>query len=301
LAAFFIVSSFSTTSKKMGVSSEEKIIQGLQNQVEKVAFFCSAEDASPDLAVHEIRKSFKRIVAFLKMFPGVFAEPISEQSKQLKVIARLLTEARESAVNLMLFDRIMEVQSELTSEKTERIKTQLEKENREQIDLLFVQNHILEKIAGLIEQLKALLLPLLAGKEIEVSDRLMLSYQKSFSLYSQLQGSYDPLQFHELRKLLKTLWYQFDVLTADQEATFFADSAELDKLTEMLGEDHDWYIFQQELQKETFPLEDEDKNILEKQIRDFRDSNFTQLEPGLEDFFLNPDKNFIEKLNRIQH
>ena len=90
----------------MAQEIEDKLIQAIQKQVEKVNYYCSAEYILPDLAVHEIRKSFKRIRALLEFYPESLSEILDDYSKQIKSLAKLLSLARESSVNVQLIEKL---------------------------------------------------------------------------------------------------------------------------------------------------------------------------------------------------
>ena len=73
---------------------EDRLVQAIQKQVEKVNYYCTAQYILPDLVVHEIRKSFKRIRALLKFYPESLDEALDVYSKEIKSLAKLLTPVR---------------------------------------------------------------------------------------------------------------------------------------------------------------------------------------------------------------
>ena len=46
----------------------KRLIETIVKQLERVEYFSSAENISPNVAVHEIRKTFKRLRALLKFY-----------------------------------------------------------------------------------------------------------------------------------------------------------------------------------------------------------------------------------------
>lgn len=283
----------------MNLSSKNILIQAILNQVEKVRLLSKDPDVLPDLLVHELRKSFKRLVAFLKFYPDEMNDIVSEHSKAIKTVARQLTHARESAVNLVLADRLLVPQLKLEEAMQNQLRDIFEAENRLAVQQLFEESGILKQIAELMQTIEKNLLPKLAEKNLPIQFPVQLtsSYLKAFEHFSQVQGSYDPVQYHELRKLLKTLYYQFEVATAGNEEAMLAESERLDKLTELLGEDHDWHIFQAELSKDIFSLSKSQRVVVEQKIQLFQEANFRDLKQGLENFFLDSSNNFLDKLS----
>ena len=64
-------------------TAEKRLIETITKQLERVDYFSSAENISPNVAVHEIRKTFKRLRALLKFysdFPDEFSPDFERSS-----------------------------------------------------------------------------------------------------------------------------------------------------------------------------------------------------------------------------
>jgi hypothetical protein len=64
----------------------KQLTETIAKQLERIEYFCTAENISPNLAVHEMRKTFKRMRALLRFynaFPEEFSPDFILQIKYL--------------------------------------------------------------------------------------------------------------------------------------------------------------------------------------------------------------------------
>jgi len=284
----------------MAKEIEDRLIQAIQKQVEKVNYYCSAEYILPDLAIHEIRKSFKRIRALLAFYPASWNEVLDDYSKQIKSLAKLLSPARESSVNLHLINKLGGGSTPFTQQKYREVKDLLSEENKRIVNELYAEKKIFSEIKSFVYEMEARLFGFLfhPSVRIDVLGQLSISYKKGYSLYSRIGDNYDPEIYHDLRKILKALGYQLDFTKIDQPKYFKLKSNALRKITEQLGEDHDWYIFQNEIKKDIYGLDSAEIEIVENQIRLIKEEEMQNLLPRMKRFFEeSPD--FFEEQIRI--
>ena len=282
----------------MAKGTEERLIQAIRKQTEKVTYFCLAENVLPDLTIHEIRKSFKRIRALLKFFPESVSETVQNYAKQIGGLAKLLTLARESTVNLQLFDKLCSESKLFTKQKCKELRVFFANENKRQITELISEKNILFKIKSFINDFETSLLRNLADPavKIDVLKQIYFSYDKGYNLFSEIGKKYDAVKYHKLRKVMKTLLYQLEFAKVDQPKYFKLKANTLRKIAEELGYDHDLFIFQSEIKNKIYNLNIDELRILEKQIKYLQESNFHKLFPRLKTFFKESPASFEKKI-----
>ena len=282
----------------MAQEIEDRLIQAIQKQVEKVNYYCSAEYILPDLAVHEIRKSFKRIRALLEFYPESLSEVLNDYSKQIKSLAKFLSPARESSVNVQLIDKLNTATGLISQQKYEEVKKLLIQENKKRINELYADKKIFREIKSFVYDIEARLYGMLfhPSVNIDVLKQITISYKKGCRLYSELEKGYNANLYHDLRKVMKALGYQLDFAKVDQPKYLKLKSNALRKITEQLGEDHDWYIFKNEIKKDIYNLERSDARLFDKQIRLIHEPELQKLLPRLKKFFEETPDSFEEKV-----
>ena len=127
-------------------SVEKRLILSLQSLIEKVVYFYTAENTSPDLAVHEIRKSFKRMRALLKFYADLPNSFSIECTLQINKYAKNLALLRESYVNIQLFDEIISKHIIISENKIGQVKEKLLAKNKILIEEQFIKKIDLKSI-----------------------------------------------------------------------------------------------------------------------------------------------------------
>ena len=68
--------------------------------------------------------------------------------------------------------------------------------------------------------------------QIQLAKQLVISYQKAYDCYQIIGNDSDGDEIHNLRKKLKRLWYQFDLIQYLHPRYFRLKSDQLNKITE---------------------------------------------------------------------
>ena len=285
----------------MAQDTENKLVTAFQKQTEKVIYFCSAENISPNLAVHEIRKSFKRLRALLYFYTDCPIDYPEKLKQAIKNAGKYLSPIRESFVNIQIFDRISGGNNLVPERKIKQAKDVFTEKNRIIVTTEFIENGLTKNILELMENFESEfeMLNRECPSSKQQKEQLSISFSKSFEIYRQLETEFTPEKLHDLRKILKRLWYQIDYIKYLHPRYFRLKSDQLNKITEQLGDDHDLFIFNYDLQQGEFELLPEELTILEKQVEHQRELNMHKLSPRLKQFFNEPPEIFDRKLERI--
>jgi CHAD domain-containing protein len=188
--------------------------------------------------VHSVRKRTKKLRALLRLIrPALGRDVYRAERARLGDAARQLAEAREAAVLLATFDRLLahyaehvgpdafgDVKSALSARPAPGASLD---QRRVAAELL---SHTLARTSdwqlvphgfGLIER------------------GLADTYAGARRAFARAYADGSSEDFHDWRKLTKDHWYHVRLLAPTWPVMFAALDAELDRLSELLGDDHD--------------------------------------------------------------
>jgi CHAD domain-containing protein len=279
----------------------KRLKEALGKQLEKVEYFSSVENVSPNLAVHELRKIFKRLRALLLFYNDYPENFPHDYRKQLAYFGRSISEIRESYINLQVFERISSGDLMVPERKLKLYKEFLTDKNKNLIDKGFfeVELYIPFLNFGKILTVKLDLFDLSQPTLFQVVKQLENSYQEAFDINGLIWEGSDPVLIHELRKKLKRLMYQFDFVRYIHPRFFRPKSYQLNRITEQLGEDHDLFVFLEDMKKDQHGFDAEELEIIENKIQYLREINHLKLFPRLKQFFADPPEEFDKKLESV--
>jgi CHAD domain-containing protein len=278
-----------------------KLEKAIARQVEKTEYFCTAENVSPNLAVHELRKTFKRLRAWLRFYrnlPGINAEQAIEE---IRHFGKDLAPLRESFVNINLFEKEMMGHQLIPERKMRIIRGVLISHNKLLTGESLYNNTICGKIRNFFSDFDTYLN---RGENIRISKliiyrELSSSYLKSFMRFKRLTDESPPEDFHSLRKKLKRLYYQLDFIRFIHPRYFKLKTDQLNRINDQLGRDHDLFVFIKEMSSEDYDFNSEELFILDKQVEYLRDLNRMKLYPRLKQFFIAVPEEFDQKVEQF--
>lgn len=279
----------------------KRLVEAIKKQLERIEYFSSAANVSPNLAVHEMRKSFKRLRALLLFYDEYPEEFPQEFCIQIKNYGRLLSVLRESYVNIQIFERLTENNNLIADRKIKTAKEKLQVKNREIIDNSFFCSEDFKNLLRFTKSLEqqVVLMEIDRPSQIQLAKQLVISYQKSFNCYQLVGNNSDGEEIHDLRKKLKRLWYQFDLIQYLHPRYFRLKSDQLNKITEQLGEDHDLFVFLNDLKNDNLGFDFSEIEIIENQVDHLREINLLKLYPRLKQFFNDPPSFFTQKMEQF--
>lgn len=278
----------------------KRLIFAIRKQNEKTGYFCTAENISPNVAVHEIRKSFKRIRALLHFYDEL-NEPLLPKFKQnIKQFGRELSTLRESFVNVQLFEREVTGNQLIAELKLKTARDELMNKNRQLLEERYMGNGLCESIRQMVDDFNAYLdnEPIVPPK-YNLFRQVIATYNLGYKIYRSMPAEQPPVEMHELRKKMKRLWYQLDFLRFMQPRFFRLKTDQLNHIAEHLGEDHDLHVFLEELKSVYLGFDKGEKQILENQVLHLRELNLLKLNPRLNQFFSESPEDFEVRMQKI--
>ncbi len=284
----------------MGQETGNRLITALQKQTEKVAYFCTAGNVSSNVAVHEIRKCIKRIGALLRFFPKAPGNFSPFYVNEFQKAGNLLSPVRESFSNIQIFDRITAGDKHIQERKIKQARELFQEKNRMRTEILIDKNDGFNTILNFVQKFDG---QLKRGTEHvtvkEIHLEICNSYNSGYHRYKQVELIANGNELHELRKKLKRLWYQVDFVKYMHPRYFRLKSDQLNMITELLGEDHDMYVFLQEIKSGIFEFDSNELLVLENLVEHQRELNLLKLNPRIKQFFNEFPEEFNLKMEKI--
>jgi len=284
----------------MGQDTGNRLITAIQKQTEKVAYFCTAGNVSANVAVHEIRKCFKRVRALLRFYPEKPSNLSLFFINEFQKAGNLLSPVRESFVNVQILERLTASDEHIQERKIKQVRELLLDKNRMRTEVLLDKNDGFNTIQNLVKKFDV---QLESGAELatvkQIYAEICNSYNLGFRLYNQTELITDGNELHELRKKMKRLWYQVDFVKYMHPRYFRLKSDQLNTITELLGEDHDLYVFLQEISSEIYDFDSEELLVLKNLVEHQRELNQLKLNPRLKQFFNEFPEEFNLKMEKI--
>lgn len=282
-------------------SAGKRLTEAISKQLERIGYFSSAENVSPNLAVHEMRKTFKRLRALTRFYMDYPDEFPPDYRTQIKYFGRSFSVMRESFVNIQIFERIAAENHIVPERKMKAVREKLIVKNTLVIEQGFLQaegylpiQNFGKLIANQLERFEI-------GQPslVQIVKQLEVSYLEAFELFRQIPAGSDPELIHELRKKMKRLMYQYDFIRFMHPRFFKSKTFQLNNITEQLGEDHDLFIFLEELKNTEHNFTNVEFEIIENKVQHLREVNQVKLFPRLKQFFSDTPEIFNQKLETI--
>jgi len=187
------------------------------------------------VAVHETRKSLKRLRALLRLIrPAIGKETFKAENGELRAIGLSLSGARDRHVLSETLDKLLPV-SNLSPKSAEAVRKRIGKADGQGTPLAMDEAH--ERLAVARERLGALQID---GSDFGVVGRgLERSYRRARGAFAEAYRAPSDEAFHEWRKGAQAHWRQMLLLSRAWPDYLGARAAEARTLSQILGDDHD--------------------------------------------------------------
>ena len=218
---------------------EHELTKIVRQQLRKTAALTTSQGSQFRTAVHESRKSVKKVRAVAALLTQAGAKLPRRDRKRLKSAARVLSRVRDSTAIIDTFDRVRRRYPRQLPEHTYGILRRSLVAARDRSEVRTRRDGVAAEAAGHLEKTRK------SAKEwkspsIKRPDMISIvtaSYRRSRSAMKRARATGQSATLHRWRKELKTLWYQLRL--ARPLTTGVAPLiAELKRLETELGDDH---------------------------------------------------------------
>jgi CHAD domain-containing protein len=240
--------------------TDEALPEGLKRcaaeQVDTAIAHLTGPDPDRQTAIHETRKSLKRIRALLRLIRPALGSGYKVEDAKLKEISGLLSPYRDADAMLELLETLRETQPELLDQDMYaqahdallgRRDTQLHADQ----GYPAVAREAVERLRAARRGIKDWELP---AELDSMKETLKATFKRARKAGKRVADSNDVEDYHSWRKRVKALLYQGQLVKKTRLGPPGSYRKALDELAELLGEHHDLSVFEQLLgQPEVFP------------------------------------------------
>lgn len=224
---------------RLAETFEEGCQRIAREQIERAQAQLKGPD-DPVIAVHETRKSLKRLRALLRLIrPALGVSAFHHENAQLREIARILSSARDRHV---LLETVAKLEAAAGFPKKclgQAVREALTATNGEQSPI-FEGAALRQAQARLTEAKRRLARLRLSGHGFEVvGPGLEASYRRARRAFRSAYVELTDETFHEWRKGAQQHWRHMLLLTRAWPASLAARASEARSLSQILGDDHD--------------------------------------------------------------
>ena len=236
------------------LKSSESIPEGIKRIVKKE--FESALDqlsgeneGDAGVAIHETRKSIKKIRAVLRLLRTEPGGAFGSQNGKLQAAGRKLSELRDAAVMLEVFDKLNHKYADELSKRTVDMirrrlaarKKQIDKET-ENSDLL---GDVSTALHACMKRIKKW--PLQLDGFSAVAPGIERTFRRARKAMKYARKHPEPENFHEWRKRVKDHWYLMRLLSHLPGQWIRVQERNLKKLETSLGDDHNLVVLREKM------------------------------------------------------
>lgn len=205
-----------------------------------------------DEAIHEARKSIKKIRGVLRLIRPRLGPVYREENTRLRDIGRGLSEIRDAQAIIEVFDGVVDkYKDHLQSEALASIRQGLEKSKREMEQGTNVEHAVraaratLRSLRGRVSQW-----PLESDGFQAIAAGLEGIYRRGRKAMSAARKKAKPEDFHEWRKRVKDHWYHVRLLESLWTDIMRTHEASLKELETWLGDDHNLVVLHEKLERQ---------------------------------------------------
>ncbi len=236
---------------KAGESVPEGIKRVVLEEVDSATrLLREASGRRRDNAIHEARKSVKKIRGVLRLVRPGLGGAYREENTRFRELGHQLSELRDAAALLEVFDQVAE-KSAGTLDKTSitRIRSGLRKEKRDAEQRLDAEK-VIRSATATFRSLapRAKTWPLTQNGFQAIDSGLESTYRQGRKALKRAEKTDKSIAYHDFRKRVKDHWYHVRLLENLWTEIMKAHESSLKQLETWLGDDHNLVLLREKLQ-----------------------------------------------------
>jgi excisionase family DNA binding protein len=243
-------------------SADEGIKRIILERVDEIYDLMVNPHPTREKAVHEARKSFKRIRAALRLVRDeTGAQWYRRENAFYRDASRLLAPVRDSTVLVLALDSVAEAYADIVPPRAfAAIRRKLEERHEAIVRELLDEQDVMATVAGLMQEGRQRIvdMPISEADFSLFDDGLGRVYRRGrLAMAEALADPGDPDKFHEWRKQVKYLWHHLEILQPTWPLMLLDTASELHIASDFLGDAHDLVELKETLltEKELFENE----------------------------------------------
>jgi CHAD domain-containing protein len=233
-----------------GKSLRKEIARLAGKQIDKaLEQLTGAADGSPDEAIHEARKCFKKVRALLRLVrPSIGEATFQKENAWFRDAGRPLTEVRDAKILVETLDKLCEhFAGRVRRQSFREIRKELVANQKATRKRVLEEQQALATVEALIQEARERLddwtdVP---NKWSALGDGLEQVYRQARKAFAAADADPTVENLHEWRKQAKYLRYQLEILRPLWPEVMEELACQADHLGELLGDDHDLAVLRQ--------------------------------------------------------
>jgi CHAD domain-containing protein len=269
------------------LKSKESVPEGIKRVV-KEEFEAGLEQlsgksrANRDEAVHEARKSVKKIRAVLRLMRPELDRAYDAQIGRLRTVGRKLSEFRDAGAIVETFDALRKkYRDQLRQTSLDSIRRRLVK-LRDEAEKKVESGNSFEKLVEILQE---------AAKDVKtwplqtdgfpaIAPGLEGAFRQARRAMARAQRYPRPENYHEWRKRVKDHWYDVRLLESLSSDVMRAHEKSLKDLESWLGEDHNLVVLRDKIVAEPDLYGDRKEvdlllDLIDKYQKELRDNSLS--------------------------
>jgi CHAD domain-containing protein len=236
---------------------DESVIAGLKRVVREEIDSAGTQlsgnrKATRDEAIHEARKSIKKVRALLRLVGAELGGDYPRENARLRDIGRRLSEFRDAFAIIATFDDLKRKYKGETLKKLRSVRTGLVKKRNEagrEEDVEIVLDHAAAALGKAARRVKAW--PLKTNGYAAIGPGIAETYRAGRAALARAREDPRPEHYHELRKRVKDHWYHIRFLESLWTDVMSAYEKSLKDLETWLGNDHNLAVLRERIVAES--------------------------------------------------
>ena len=206
-------------------------------------------DPNRDEAIHEARKSVKKIRGVLRLIEPQLGDTFPLENTRLQKIGRKLSEFRDAGAIIETFDSLREkYRDELGKHTLAGVRRGL-LARKQQAERLARLETVLEKMAAELRRCgkRASAWPLQTDHFAAIAPGLEQTFRRGRRALARVQHNASPENYHTWRKRVKDHWYHIRLLENLWTDVMHAYENSLKDLETWLGDDHNLVVLREKI------------------------------------------------------
>ena len=253
-------------------------------------------------AIHEARKSIKKIRGVLRLVAPQLGATYKEENARLRHLGRGLSELRDGKAMIEAFDSLFEKHRDERGKRDfGHVRRGLETRKREAEEAADVDAVTKRAVSGLHTLKKRIGDWPLSGIGYQaLAPGLEASYRRGRKVLRKLGKNSPPEQYHEFRKRVKDHWYHMRLLESLWTGPIQARESSLKELETWLGDDHNLVVLCEKLAREPekYGGSEEVNLFLELATREQRELRQNSISLGQRVYEQKP-REFVHNLSKL--
>ena len=225
-------------------SADEGIKRIILERVDEIYELMVNPYPTREKAVHEARKSFKRIRAALRLVRDETGEAWYRRENEFyRDASRVLAPVRDSTVLVLALDATTEAYADIVPPSMfESIRAKLLDRHERIVRELLDEQDVMAAVAQMMREGRSRIVGMpVQGTDFALFDDGLRRVYKNGrkAMYEALADPGDPVKFHEWRKQVKYLWHHLEILQPTWPLMLLDTANELHTVSDFLGDAHD--------------------------------------------------------------